>query len=468
MRKTKVISIFIVALVLISILGVSVFASNEDTTLEKVQDNICTIQLGEDGTVTKKLVSVDNEKKEVTLQVDVKNNNEDKTEVIPSEVYLVIDNSKSMLQEIETGVTRRSKVFAAAKTLATNILEAQSSSKVGVVSFSTNSDFSLEGTISDANLVTKATNDITTITTGIDGIQATGDRTDIDAGLQVAKNNISTDTTTNKYIILLTDGVPNTAVGGPTQTYSGEVTTKTKATLKSIIDAGINIATVMTGVDSTYQPDPTGATSASAAGKTYQNLAEEVFGTEANPSYGSFYYVSDANVETTIVNKVYIDVTKYYSYELKNITVVDYFPDEIINNFNYEIVENANIGSVSAEVSTTSNSITWTIETLKASETASFKYKLILKDSYDSKILNTELPTNKGVDVTYNDPNGDSQSKTSDVTPTIILKKDTTIAQTTIPQTGDIISNVVLSLIGIIGLALIGYTLYIRITNRNK
>lgn len=70
------------------------------------------------------------------------------------------------------------------------------------------------------------TGNIDEINNAIDGIQATGARTNIDAGLQVARNNFSTEGTLNKYLILLTDGVPNTAVGGPTMTYSGEVTTK--------------------------------------------------------------------------------------------------------------------------------------------------------------------------------------------------------------------------------------------------
>ncbi len=81
----------------------------------------------------------------------------------------------------------------------------------------------------------KPSSDIDTIKkTAINGIQTTGVRTDIDAGIQVAKANVSADTTLNKYFILLTDGVPNTAVGGPTSTYGGErLQLKLKATLST-------------------------------------------------------------------------------------------------------------------------------------------------------------------------------------------------------------------------------------------
>ena len=72
MNKKICVSI-IIALIMIVTLATNVLAANEDVTLVKVKDNVCTIKLGEDGEVIKQLISVDNEKKEVTLQIDVKN-----------------------------------------------------------------------------------------------------------------------------------------------------------------------------------------------------------------------------------------------------------------------------------------------------------------------------------------------------------------------------------------------------------
>lgn len=71
MNKKICVSI-IIALIMIVTLATSVLAANEEVTLVKVKDNVCTIKLGEDGEVIKQLISVDNEKKEVTLQIDVK------------------------------------------------------------------------------------------------------------------------------------------------------------------------------------------------------------------------------------------------------------------------------------------------------------------------------------------------------------------------------------------------------------
>lgn len=141
----------------------------------------------------------------------------------------------------------------------------------------------------------------------------------------------------------------------------------------------------MTGVNSTYQPDPDGTSSAEAAGKTYKDLAEEIFGTQESPTYGKFYYVLDESVENTITKDVYQDVSVVIENEIKDITVVDYFPLNIVENYDFEIFEEANIGTVTPTVDTKNNSITWKITTLKAGETASFKYKLKLKEKFNEK-----------------------------------------------------------------------------------
>jgi len=449
------------------------FAANEDVTLSKVSDTICDIKMGEDGELIKKLISVDNPKKEIVLQIDVTNKKSVEETIEPSEIFLIIDNSKSMSDnKLEDGTTRKQAVFTAAIDLAEKILTEQPSTKIGVVSFSTNSEISKEGTLEDASLVIKPSSDIDTIKTAINGIQTTGVRTDIDAGIQVAKANVSADTTLNKYFVLLTDGVPNTAVGGPTSTYGGEVTTKTKATLSTLKTAEIKLVTVMTGVNSSYQPDPTGAVSSDAAGKTYKDLAEAIFGTQETPNYGKFYYVTDANVTNTITKNVYSDVRKVKKNEIKNISVIDYFPANIIENYDFEIIEKANVGEVTATVNKENNSITWNIETLEAGKTASFKYKLTLKEKFNKNILNVVTPTNEKVDVKYTDTDGKDQTETSKDSPSVKLTKETkkpentvdnTVAPDKIPQTGDKIPYIFTAIFAII----IGFMIYFSKNRRN-
>ena len=96
----------------------TVFAANEDVTLVKVKDNVCDIKLGEDGEVIKQLISVDNPKKEAVLQIDVKNIKSEEEQVKPSEIFLVLDNSKSMTDnKVDNTRTRKEAVFTAAKNI---------------------------------------------------------------------------------------------------------------------------------------------------------------------------------------------------------------------------------------------------------------------------------------------------------------------------------------------------------------
>ena len=473
--KKRIFAIALVVIMLISLVIPTVYAEYTNITLEKAEDNVCTIELGEDGKVVKKLVEVDSKNKEATLQIDITNLHTKEKEVIPSEVFLVIDNSDSMEYEVSTGVSRKQAVFTAAKELAESLIEAQSQTKIGVVSFSSGAftpgnaqefNENLGSIATDARLVLQSTNNITNIKSAIDSIEAVGPLTDMEAGLQLALNNLKTSTNKNRYIILLSDGVPNVAIGGPRQDYSGETAVKTKQVLNNIVKADINIITVMTGVEDSYKPGNQSVADSSAEGgyraalenerKTFKELVEEIFGTQEEPTYGKFYYVTDNEVAETITEDVFSDVIKYKENALTNITLVDYFPEDIIANYDFEIVEKENIGTVTSKVDTKTNTITWTIEKLDAGKTATFKYKLKLKEDFDEKIIDEVMPTNKKVDVTYKDLEGEEQSKTSDVSPKIVVKgekvpeKDkTTIVTKELPKAGETAAYIILAVTAI-------------------
>ena len=180
------------------------------------------------------------------------------------------------------------------------------------------------------------------------------------------------------------------------------------------------------------------------SGKTYQALAEEIFGTTANPTISNYYYVNDTaeDIESTIVNKIYSNIIVKKDNTLKNFVIKDYFPKEIIDNFNFEYVASPNLGKISQKVDTTDNSITWTIPELKEGETATVSYKLTLKDNYNKEIINKILPTNTKVDLKGEDSDGKKYEETSTDSPKVRVlyeepQKDNTIANTVIPQTGE-------------------------------
>lgn len=416
--KRKIfISLFLILILLTNLS----FASYSTVTMNVVEEPVCTIELGENSKFEKKLISKDLNNKEVTIQLQVKND-----EVVnkpTGEIMLVLDNSDSMNTTVSGATTRKELIFNSAKTLISNLLKDNEELKIGIVSFSTSIDSSKEGTLEDANLASSLSNDISTLSNAISNIKADGPRTNLESGLELASEQF-TKTDNNKYMIVLTDGVPNVALNYDKSYYSDDVISKTKSKLQQLKQSNINIITMLTGIDDeTYIPATTT--------KSFGEIIEEIFGTTSNPTVGKFYYVTDNEVESIIKNDIYNSLIPENK-TLKDIKIIDYFPAEIINNFDFAYVSEANIGTISATVDKSNNSITWTIPELANGETATVQYKLKLKENFDSSIVNKILNTNQKVDITYKDYDNKEQTKTSDISPKLKL----TEPPATLPKAG--------------------------------
>lgn len=446
----------------------SIFAANTatgTTTLELVDDKKCTISIDDFLNFEKKITKFNKKERSATLTLTVTNKKVSESTTKPVEIFLVIDNSSSMRKNKVGDITREQAVINSANKLVDKLFEANENAKIGVVSFSSldKDKGETEGTINDAKKVLALSNSKTEIKSAISSIPTTnaGPRTNIEAGITVASDNYSSTANTNRYIVLLTDGLPNNDINGTFGTYSGTVATRTKAKLQDIEKNGVNIIGAMIGLN--------GETIETQTNKTYSALAEEVFGTVDNPTISSYYYIPSTQdeIETTIVNKIYSDIIVEKDNTLKNIKIKDYFPQEIINNFNFAHVTAPNIGKVTAKVDTTDNSITWTIPTLKEGETATLSYKLTLKDNYDKKIIDKVLPTNTKVDITGEDSDGKKYEKSSTDSPKVKVlytepQKDNTIANTIIPQTGEDTSIAFIVIVGIISIATIVRFIYLK------
>lgn len=336
---------------------------------------------------------------------------------------LVLDNSDSMNNTVDGTKTRKELIFDSAKTLVSNLLKDNEELKIGIVSFSTNTDISKEGSSEDANLVSSLSNDISKLNNAISNIKADGPRTNLESGLDLASGQF-TKTDNNKYMIVLTDGVPNVALNYDKNYYSDDVISKTKSKLQQLKQSNINVITMLTGIDDEkYIPATTT--------KSFGEIIEEIFGTTSNPTVGKFYYVTDNEVESIIKNDIYNSLIPENK-TLKDIKIIDYFPAEIINNFDFAYVSEANIGTISATVDKSNNSITWTIPELANGETATVQYKLKLKENFDSSIVDKILNTNQKVDITYKDYDNKEQTKTSDISPKLKL----TEPPATLPKAG--------------------------------
>lgn len=436
MKKKIALTIFLVIIMMAT--NVFAAAKSTDVTMEIVEDNICTIKLNDESTFEKKMIEYDLREHEVTLQLKISNNSK---EIIPTgEMMLVIDSSSSMDEIVEGTTTRKDLVLNSANKLVETLIEANPTSlKIGVVTFSTGTEtdengYLVTGTEADAQKVCDFTNDLNTLTSKISAIEGTGQYTNLDSGLKLAKSQFTSDDN-NKYMIILTDGLPNLAVGyNDLVTYDGltDVITETKSTLTSLDN--VDVYTMLTGIDNeeaTFRTDGTNT-------YTYGQVIQEVFGTEEQPTKGKFYKISDNEIEKTITEKIYRDLLPIEN-SLEDIVVVDYFPQYMIENFEMTYIDGIDTSNVSSQIDTETNSITWNLAKLLPGETAIIQYKLKLKDEFDEAIIDKVLDTNEKVDISYKDFDGTDETETSDVTPKIKLARipvDNTIAPEPIPKAG--------------------------------
>ena len=467
MKNMKKLLFSILLFFLIVTFSFGTFASSTTagtTTLELVDDTVCTINVDDVAKFEKKITVFNKEERSATLTLTVTNTKVSESTKKPVELFLVIDNSASMRENQVGDITREQAVIDSANKLVDKLFAANSQAKVGVVSFSSLdiTKGETEGTINDGKLLLTLSDSKADVKSTISSIPTTnaGPRTNIEAGITIASENYSSDENTERYIVLLTDGVPNNDTNGTFATYSGTVASRTKAKLQSIEQSGIKIIGAMIGLD--------GERVETQTNKTYQALAEEVFGTTSAPTISSYYYINDTadEIESTIVNKIYSNIIVEKDNTLKDIQVKDYFPQEIIDNFNFEYVASPNIGEVTQEVNTNDNSITWTISELKEGETATLSYKLTLKENYNKEIIDKVLPTNTKVDITGKDTDGKTYEKSSTDSPKVkvlyTVLEDNTIANTVIPQAGEDISIAFVIVVSIVAAIAIGRFVYLK------
>lgn len=464
MKKRITLVIFLL-IVLISTTSFATTGATSSTSakvrLQIVEDNVCTIHISDNSTLEKKIISADIDKNQITMQMEIANNEE---AIAPNgELMLVIDSSSSMNEEVSTGVTRKDLVLESANTLVENLLTANPDTlKIGVATFSSSTVPAEMATEADAQLVSDFSNDIADLTSKISAIEGVGNYTDLEAGLDLAHKTF-TDDDSNKFLIVLTDGLPNMGLG-INDLLSVEklrnIMDQAKQQFLDMDAENINIISVLTGIpeislDKTFREDFT-----THEVITYREVIEGVFGTEETPTAGKFYNIQDTEIEETITESVYQDLIPVPK-SLTDITVTDYFPQYIIDNFDFAYVEGTNLDNVSAEVDPDTNSITWTIGELASGEKMNLQYTLTLKDTFDVDIIDDILDTNDKVDVTYTDPEipDEPQTETSEETPKIKVAEidpgpttDTTTAPEPFPETG---APIILGVITIIAFAVI-------------
>lgn len=454
-------------------------ANKDDVTLSVASREECIIKFGQYGEFEKKLVQIDEENKTIDIKLIARNtyngsttSEQTTTGELPGEVVLLVDSSNSMNDIVTGTTTRRSLILNATNELVDKLFDLNSNIKIGVVEFSsttrTETSYAVLGTDNDAKALTSGmVNDKSTVKSAVSSVgnEGMGAYTDLDIGLKTADAMLSasTDSNSKKYLIVLTDGVPNVSEAtGNSFEYSPAVTNATTARLTTIKNKGINIVSVL--ADVSYS-DGTSDVVPSSVSKytdeiTHKQIAEEIFGTTTNPKFGPVYYAHGTRVTDTISNTIYetlrttqtITVDEIAKYTLSDVVIKDFFPQNIVDNFDFSKLSEPQIGTVSDSIDTSDRSITWSIPELKPGQSTEFTYRLSLKDTFDGEIIDLNLPTNEKVTIDYKEGDKPGTPQESTKSPVVKLTKgepepepepapdvkkdDPTVAPTPIPRTG--------------------------------
>ena len=450
-------SIFIILTSFSYVLGADI-----KTKLNIIQKSSETEYLENDqGYISKTIVDSNEDTGEVTVELKVSNTSKDTEINKNTEIFLVLDNSKSMDYNATETETRKSVIASAATNLVNNIYNNNSNVKIGIVRFASKINGKASGSDKEyyqpnaANLMNELTSDKTYILNTISEYSAmeTEAGTNIYAGLKKAYEYFSSENT-NKIIILLTDGLP-TEYTESYYDYASQtsVDSNTKNYIEQIGNR-VTLISLMTGIieNSDEEED--------------SNRVEEIFGTNENPTAGYFYNISDADIDSIVNNDIFQNVMDIFQNPINNVTIVDYFPKDITDNFEFSYVENLNIGTVSDEINTENNTIEWDIGTLRGDEVATLRYKLKIKNMNNEELLNKTITTNERVVLTYEDNEERAYTVTLSSSPRIQLSEvteepnintsdndDDTTAPGNLPQTGIGISvgiGIIVLIIGII------------------
>ncbi len=431
----KIFMILVISILIVGMCG-SVNATELKTELDVIQKASETKYLENDqGFISKTIIDTNKDTGEVTVELKVSNTAKEIENETSTEAFIVVDNSLSMDYVTTSKESRKKLVLDSASKLVESIFDISKNIKLGLIDFhgAKGGLFGESASINNASVRQKLTNNKSDILTAINMQleRETASGTNIQAGLKTAEKNFSSKAG-NKVIILLTDGVPNSDINGNydfgnnlSSEKNSAIQETTKQTLNDLKSKGIYVITMLTGMDETDRDTEGNEIFDNESDSLENNLkaAQKVFGTEENPTADKYYLVKSADINSVITNDILKDVTSKVRNQINEVKVVDYFPEDITENFEFSYVGNPSIGDVTKNIDTESNTIDWNIGTLKGDEVATLKYKLKIKDMKNKELLNKTISTNEKVVLTYKDKDSKDYTVTLTSSPKIQLSE---------------------------------------------
>lgn len=366
----KIITVLLISLLIISL------TTNVQAKLVQTFEIVNTKEVksleNEQGTITKEILQISKEQKQVDMQIKLENTFNKDTEIV-----FVIDDSTSMGTVVSNNESRKKKVVSATKTLLTELFKNVKDFKAGVIKFSDNA--SVISAVSDKESDATAKLD-TFINT------APGGSTNVVSGIQYAKSMYSSNAK-QKVMIVLTDGAPTNSL---------------QDVKNALIDAKNNGISIFTGIIDIEQAS---------------NLAE-CFGTVEKPVAGRLYDIK-STVMSEIAKEIQEIIQKETSGSMYNIKIEDYFPQEVIDNFIIQI-GNPTKGKITDKLSS-DREIVWEIDELARGESATLPFSLIGKEQ---ESINKNLKTNEKLVLSYKDALNKEYEQTLDNQPEVKVKTE--------------------------------------------
>lgn len=504
--KGKILHIFVLIFI-IALIFTPVNIASTTTQLSIVKNAADTKYLENDqGYLDKKIISSNAETGEVTVQLSLNNKKKEQegeqVRYENTEIFIMVPVSISN--------EKKKEYSTYIETLANKVFEANSKTKIGIIGlegtindseldengnivWGENNEGDVPGSEDDGEIVVNLTNNVSDLTNGI--LNMNPDETKYNINLQsairLAKNSYSNNV--NKILISLYDNVPMVAIGVKNQVSHGgifseydtieeavigkheKIVSYTKNEILSLANENIDFILLRpddTSFDQKWYSTTTGELSLEFDGSPY---VQDLYGTLDNPTYGKMYSLNNDSLEKIVTEYIYTDIIETVGTTMESIEVKDYFPQDILNNFDISFSDSTNLDFSTLQEE---GYITWNIEKLDREQTATIEYTLKIRNINNTQLLNKEIATNERVELTYIDYEENEKEATLESSPIIKLVNielpdnnninintdnkntglvDNTIAPGKIPQTGKTIT--IIAIVSIIaGLGIIWYT----------
>ena len=503
----KIISFMI--LIAICCCSCSVFAASyniesvkETTTLEKVIDS-------KQGKIENKITKVDGTNLEVYGEVSFTNTvYESSQQKQLTEIYIMIP------ENIVEKTTQYESYKKYIEEFAQKVYSKNMNTKIGIIGIKGPiSSFTLAddnlvvpddddegyipGSADNAEIVAKLTDSIQDLKNGLSGMNPEKKEyyTNLQAAIGLARRSYSSGT--NRILISLFDNVPlvcNGMQSSINHTVDDDFSELVKAhndaivseTQKEILTLkNNNISFILLRPDDTsYNQvwrDGTGEIILDYDGSQH---VKDLYGTIENPTYGKMYSLNSDGLEKIVTQYIYEDVIEEIGTTLENIEIQVAFTKDIIDNFVITslVSDDKTIDSSKLE---SDGKFIWNIAKLNEGETVTLKYKLKLKDSNASSILDKNISLNnilislgdKSKDVSMtespvikvtqpannsgNNGNNQNNSGNNSTGNNGNSNNDPTIAKENFPKAGKIV--LAFALVSLIGCAGVGITKMINL-----